>query len=467
MHLSILAIWGSAIGMSGFALCATGAAAPHALPLSAAEPGWPFTTAAKENFSTPVTGDLDGDGVLEVAFCSVWDGRLYVVDAAGGLIWRRPLFELGNEPPANLPSSVVIADVDDDPSTQEIVAASGYGLWGRIYVLDADGKELATIDTLGDVDAPPVVLDTDDDGTQEVYFGTGYFPVYHRVDLGQQGSQLVPTLVWSSPLTPAQGGLLAPAAAADLVGDGRTRLVVSTADEHVFALDPADGSLEWTTTTPGNHGLGAPVAIDLDGDGRVEILQIVDSGPLHVLEGRSGKPRWSLDTTSLFGGGIRHTPVAHDFDADGTREIVVAVQAAGVPDQLVLVASDGGVIWAVAVDGAEFDYSSPAVGDIDRDGTADIVVGSGVASPAGAFVLAYDGQGVLLWQTPQKGLVYSAPSLTDLDGDGFLETLFGVYAFEVGALDHLGGVFDGPLTATAASAPWPSMHRNANNNRVH
>ncbi len=68
--------------------------------------------------------------------------------------------------------------------------------------------------------------------------------------------------------------------------------------------------------------------------------------------------------------------------------------------------------------------SQPAVGDIDGNGMPDVVVTMGWLFEAQGELVAYTGEGSLLWETRGAKIAYgSGPTLADLDGDGHAEIL--------------------------------------------
>ncbi len=96
-----------------------------------------------------------------------------------------------------------------------------------------------------------------------------------------------------------RGGLIA----ADLTGDGRRALIVTTPG-HLTAVTP-DGQRLWTIRAdirlasksednglPGHHGSGVQAG-DIDGDGKIEVLFMTFEGELRVHDGSTGEFRWS------------------------------------------------------------------------------------------------------------------------------------------------------------------------------
>jgi hypothetical protein len=106
--------------------------------------------------------------------------------------------------------------------------------------------------------------------------------------------------------------------------------------------------------------------------------------------------------------------------------------------------------------------SSAAVGDIDGNGTPDIVVGYGspfTESSAHGGLKAFDRNGTQLWEVltsdvtpgPANGFrdpVFATPAIGDIDGDGTMEVVFG-------GLDHKLYVVNGENGQSNNPAIWP------------
>ncbi|HXH32560.1 MAG TPA: PQQ-binding-like beta-propeller repeat protein [Bacteriovoracaceae bacterium] len=135
----------------------------------------------------------------------------------------------------------------------------------------------------------------------------------------------------------------------------------------------------------------SPVAGDLDGNGEVEIVTMISTGnyyetngPIVVLKGATGEVLWNSMTESGITGEVSTTPVLLDLNNDGKSEIIS-------------VAKDGGARKINIIDyqrraitasySESFDcgsYCIPAAADIDGDGNAEIVAGNVVLNRDGS-----------------------------------------------------------------------------------
>ena len=174
-------------------------------------------------------------------------------------------------------------------------------------------------------------------------------------------------------------------------GNGRTRGPL-IAFEH-------DGTFKWRALDPGNGaevalcGQAAPAIADLDADGTPEVFV------RHaVVDGATGELEWEHECT--FGARTYANPAhdpcdystAADLDGDGQLELVggnIAYRANG----------------AVYYDHtAEYDDGYPAIGDLDLDGTPEVVVvqSSWAEAPLHAYegmheIRALDSTGATIW----------------------------------------------------------------------
>lgn len=131
------------------------------------------------------------------------------------------------------------------------------------------------------------------------------------------------------------------------------------------------------------HIYGSPTVVDLDGDGRSEVVVGTAMGLLYVLDGDTGFVRRHFPMQF---GPIECQMAVADLTGDGALEIVV-VDMYG---NIVIVNADGEVIWDMqipttqgtseseSVQSPKTAYASipytPGIGDVDNDGQLDIVV---------------------------------------------------------------------------------------------
>lgn len=177
----------------------------------------------------------------------------------------------------------------------------------------------------------------------------------------------------------------------------------------VYHATPLPG---FPVTVPGP--IYSSVALgDVNGDDTLEIVVSGDDRFLHLWDWRgnqlAGFPR-PLDMET------RSTAALADIDPSRPgREILVLSG----DSRLFAFRGDGQPVpgfpalkaWADVVN------SSVAVGDVDRDGSPDIVA----CTNKGAFILDRQGRMLKGWPVNFSGLVLSSPALGDIDGDGYLE----------------------------------------------
>ena len=316
-------------------------------------------------FGTPVIANIDGGRFPEVIYGG-WDQRVWILDGASGTSKTGPIGPLGKMGTLvfdTVWSSPTLADVDEDGfldilvgSDQSTNPEAGTRLGGVFHVLDRFGVEnIAGFDQ-----------ETNLNPTNPAYDG-----IY-----GKWEEQTV----WSSP------------AAADFDGDHHVEiaygtsffgLLPSTLGRYIRVWNH-DGTLYRTFTTSGQT-FASPLFADLSNDGTLELIAADMLGRIYAWSSTSGEndPLFATLTVPRSGQAatppIIGSPLAVDLNGNGTLEIlymqgaqVVVVDAAG--NQL----SDPTRL-RMTVDGFE---GSPAVGDIDRDRVLDVIAAGTVVGEA-------------------------------------------------------------------------------------
>ncbi len=325
--------------------------------------------------------DLDGDGNYELVLSQ--HAALYCMDAATGKIkWRKELDKGGKVGPGSWDYPMVVGRFADKKKLAVVVRA---GL--KVSCFGPDGEELWTTTLAG---------------------GSFY------------GHSMI---------------------RADLDGDGFDE-IVSSRDGSTEVLDH-DGTLLWQDRTQKTHSDNLAIA-DIDGDGTMEVIYDHNGcgggGPLHVVDAKTGKLKYTIDYKHPNYGHCQGFVVA-DFRPD-LPGLELAMTAKRGP--VVMFDSKGKVLWVKRTQN-----TLGAKADWDGDGVQDFIVfavGGPNLYPAWSV---WNGKGEALFgmaylPSPAKRnhAYIAAPAVgydgyRDVDGNGKTDVLLAYGPWKTGAPQYL------------------------------
>ena len=242
----------------------------------------------------------------------------------------------------------------------------------------------------------------------------------------------------------------------DINGDGTPEIAAGTTSGWNVEVMENDGSFMWMFPSHGETGgsfcwHSSPALVDIvDDNPNLEGLELViGNNPYHNVwcfdgdnsdgvddgihlprsfDGSSPYFPWKYgdlgvegtdwDVLWVFDNGepIIASPAVDDVDDDGSKEVVVGSLDGNL---YVLNGANGHVEWNYTTGAAV--YSSAALANIDDDPQLEILVGSN-----DTYLYCLDGKtGNMQWRFKTDGAVYSSPAIGDVDGDGLPEIVFG------------------------------------------
>ncbi len=211
-----------------------------------------------------IFADLTGDNINDlVAGCTAYRGN-------GQVLWNRCVDSALGE--AIYDANAAIANVDNDPQP-EVVLLDG---WNDLYVLDHDGRtkygpvhiSSGNVDDSGNeegfIPTHPAVGDVDNDGLPEIVIAaTNYIHVYEH-NLAQKWQMAI------SDQTGASGPTTF-----DFEGDHAAEVV--HADENdVWVWNGTDGAVKYQADRTSRTIVDNPVVADVDNDGQADVLTVLE-----------------------------------------------------------------------------------------------------------------------------------------------------------------------------------------------
>ncbi len=238
----------------------------------------------------------------------------------------------------------------------------------------------------------------------------------------------------------------------DLDGDGRLDLLIGGRNGKIVQYEQDTvNSVSFTLVTDSLNAIdvgvnSAPAFTDLDGDGRLDLLIGEYDGNINHYEQDSVNSASFTYVTNNFNGidvGVLSAPVTTDLNGDRLLDLLIGEQDlkidyykqdAGNPASFTLVTDDfNGINVGL--------YSTPAFTDLNDDGRLDMLIGEMYGTiwyyeqdsvNSTSFSLVTDNfNGIDVGSN-------SAPTLTDLDGDGLLDMLIGKQSGKISRYEQTG-----------------------------
>lgn len=246
----------------------------------------------------------------------------------------------------------------------------------------------------------------------------------------------VPQIMWWFDTNDSSFGM---SALDDIDNDGKPEIVFGCYrnDSSVYALNAENGSLLWKyNTSIGLDGCNdvAPVIYDVDGDRTMEVFVPASCTPrTYCFNGLTGNPLWQASTR-----GSDSPPVVVDLNNDGRMEIMHGQFGGYVIN---LDAQTGSINWEILVDSDSWVQTAPTIVDLDGNDTLDFVVATWGFNDNSAFY-AYNGSNQqLMWTVPMNDYVYHGSAVADLDNDGKPELVVGDYSGRLHVLNAENGTY--------------------------
>ncbi|TFH16214.1 MAG: VCBS repeat-containing protein [Lentisphaerales bacterium] len=371
-------------------------------------------------------GDVNGDGALDVVGAAIMSNEiswLQNVDGTG-TNWTKHVVATN----FMLPSSVSVADMDDDGDTDIVSSANGASTLGWFENMDGSGTNWTahniSTSLFGAVAA--VAIDIDRDGDRDI---VGAGAAVNKVAWWENADGAA--TLWVEHAISVTFTQVTEIAVADLDADGDFDVVAAgTGMNAIVWWENTDGSgatwVEWTIRSGYGGALRVSVT-DLDHDGDRDVVgSALSLNDVTWWENRTihrsamHGPKWSV--SSNFNGAFAVAPI--DLDRDGDVDLCGGAYTADTVSWFENLDSMGST-WTQHVVASFFDgvYWVRSA-DMDRDGDADLVGAAGWANDI-AWWENLDGSGNSWTQRMVDPLFLGASCVdaSDVDGDGSMDLI--------------------------------------------
>ena len=382
---------------------------------------------------SPKTGsiycNLDADAEMEIIFGA--GEILYAVNLDGSAVtgWPKTFTQY-----YEAVWTASFGDIDND-GEGEIVTGIGGPLGGHIQAFEKDGTVVPGFPVnVGKYPMSPTLADLDGNGSMEIILGTrtGQAYVYRGDGTVYPGWPIaMDRYVGSS----ASAGDVNNDGVMDVVMESRNLLYVWNKDGQILPGFP----FAIVDSLVGSNSYSAPVLADLTGDGKLEILfcshsSAVDSGGITYAVKYDGTilPGWPKFVPNWIYG----APIVADIDGDSQLEVVIGEYGSSPTPSFSVFAYnvDGSLVSNFPMGPYNGSANQITVADIDNDSAFEIIFDENITeNNLGRYrALNMDGSLVTGWPLEfMQNSSFQQPLLGDLNNDGTLDMVGGSFNFDI------------------------------------
>lgn len=335
---------------------------------------WDVSIATTSPISfAPIPGHFLGDGTIDFVLVTN-DGSMILIDGGTGQTLNTfDLLTRPTAPPSLIPLGGRLGEAGDERHGVVLVDSAGF-LSAFVYSPDAEPREVFKYPLPSRSDNSVAVGRTP--------LAAAFPHLIVATNSGEvvvlaPGDEVVRPLRYRLPGPPALNTSLA---IGDLTGDGRDEIVVTDDRGLVHAIKVEGGKLEslWPKISVLAEPAYDPVLIDVNGDGKMDILIPKDKS-YFLINGATGQPDiWEHKETEFSHGVALSSPPAVFTGADG-RAYAVFGDVGGTLTLLDILAreikiTDGGARYRIDLDGENAANTPPIVGSLRGAGAAEVFV---------------------------------------------------------------------------------------------